>query len=72
MTSEESEKNDTCDSSNMNEDELLIGHSGDRANNNGTKRQVKIPKVLNSEYLLNKKTVESKDKNIKYSLIFVF
>lgn len=43
----------------------LIGHTGDHTENSGLKRQVKVPKTLSSEYMLNKKTVEVKERNVK-------
>ncbi|CAK9832430.1 Zinc finger protein 112 [Anthophora retusa] len=45
----------------------LLEHIGQSVENNDIKRQVKIQKPLNSEYMLNKKMIELMERNIKCS-----
>ncbi|XP_066583039.1 zinc finger protein 892-like [Prorops nasuta] len=47
--------------------ELLIGHNVDRLGCNNIKRQVKLPKALSSEYMLNRKSMDIREKNLKCS-----
>ncbi|KAG7200348.1 hypothetical protein KM043_017805 [Ampulex compressa] len=46
---------------------LFTEHVGECIENNEIKRQVKIPKTLSSEYMLNKKMIELMEKNVKCS-----
>lgn len=43
---------------------------GQSVENNDIKRQVKIQKPLNSEYMLNKKMIELMERNIKYIYLY--
>ncbi|XP_012274482.1 zinc finger protein 93 [Orussus abietinus] len=44
---------------------LSVSNSGSGAETNGSKRQIKVPKALSSEYAQNKKIVDTKERNVK-------
>lgn len=53
-------------------DSGLLECIGQSVENNDIKRQVKIQKPLNSEYMLNKKMIELMERNIKYVYLYIY
>lgn len=45
---------------------LLGKHVEQNVENDDVKRQIKIPKTVNSEYMLNKKIIELMERNVRY------
>lgn len=49
--------------------DLINEHVGQHIENNEVKHQLKVPKTLSSEYMLNKKMIELMERNVKYVIL---